>query len=357
MQLSEDNRTTWNEFVAASPFGDVLQCWEWGELKARTAWEPLHFAVPDGDGYLATALVLKRPIPRTNRSLFYCPRGPIADFAHPEALAEILDAIRAGAREHRAIALKIDPALPAHKEDLVARVREAGLRPSPTAATAFGGVQPKAVMRVDLTPDWDELLAGFHKKWRYNIRLAARKGVVVRDDCSREDMDVFFDLLQVTARRDGFQVRSRSYFHDIWELLIERDLAKLFMAYAGDDPIAGAIAFVLGKQCWYVYGASADEHRNLMPNHLTQWEIMRWAKVRGCAVYDMRGVSPEVDGEPADERLAGLNRFKRGFGAQYVEYIGDWDLVFSPLWYGLFRRALPLARRFMSRGADAEAEE
>ena len=73
--------------------------------------------------------------------------------------------------------------------------------------------------------------------------------------------------------------------------------------------------------------------------------MMRWAKGQGCTVYDMRGVSPELNGEPAEEHLSGLNRFKRGFGAQYVEYVGDLDMVYSPLWHGLMQRALPLVRR------------
>ena len=77
--------------------------------------------------------------------------------------------------------------------------------------------------------------------------------------------------------------------------------------------------------------------------------MMRWAKSRGCTVYDMRGVSPERDGEPTEAHLAGLNRFKRGFNARYVEYVGDWDLIYSPLWHSLFRRLAPLARRILPR--------
>ena len=168
------------------------------------------------------------------------------------------------------------------------------------------------------------------------------------------DRDTFYDLLEVTAQRDGFGIRAREYFHHLRELIIAAGLGELFMAYVDGTPVAGAIAFILGGQCWYVYGASDNDHRSLMPNHLVQWEIMRWAKQSGCEVYDMRGVSPEVDGKPVDERLAGLNRFKRGFGAQYVEYIGDWDLVLSRTWYGLFQRALPIVRRRMAAAAEHE---
>ncbi len=355
MQITHDHRAAWNEFVARSPFGDVLQCWEWGELKARTGWEPLHCAVADGNRLLATALVLKRPLPHTRRSLLYCPRGPVVDPAAPDALPQIVSEMRALARRHGAIALKLDPAFPAERADLVAALHGCGLSPA-AGGSGFGGVQPCAVMKVDLTPTPDELMAGFHSKWRYNIRLAARKGVTVRSECGREDMDAFFDLLRITARRDGFRVRSRAYFHDLWDLIIRPGLGTLFLVHADGVAVSGAIAFVLGKQCWYVYGASDNEHRDLMPNHLMQWEMMQWAQARGCTVYDMRGVSPEVDGEPCEPHLAGLNRFKRGFGATYVEYVGDWDLNLSPVWYWAFRKLLPVVRRSMARSALEPAE-
>ena len=352
MQISADERSDWNDFVAASGHGDVLQCWEWGELKSRTGWRPLHLGVKDRERLTAVALVLSRPIPHTGRCLFYCPRGPIADPAAPDAFESIIAQIRDHARQHRAIALKIDPAIPRDADEFVARLTSAGFCSARSVGPGFGATQPHAVMKVDIAPAEDDLLATFHSKWRYNIRLAARKAVTVSAECTRDDMDVFYDLLEVTAERDGFRVRSRSYFHDIWDVVIERDLGRLSMAYADDAPIAGAVAFVLGHQCWYVYGASDYEYRKLMPNHLVQWEMMRWAKSRGCTMYDMRGVSPEVDGEPTDEHLAGLNRFKRGFGAQYVEYVGDWDLVFSPCWYAAFQRLLPMARRLLAPGAS-----
>jgi peptidoglycan pentaglycine glycine transferase (the first glycine) len=347
----EVSPAAWNQFVAQAPSGDVLQCWEWGELKARAGWEPLHLCACDGTRLRATALVLKRRLPRTRRCLFYCPRGPVFDPADPQALVELIRTTRRAAREHGAIALKADPAITVDDEAALSALRACGLGPTRGGDSGFGGVQPKAVMKVDLRPSEDDLLQSFHSKWRYNVRLASRKGVVVRTGCQATTIDAFYDLLAVTARRDGFRIRSRQYFHDMHELIVSPGLGEFFMAYADGTPIAGALAFLLGEQCWYVYGASDNEHRELMPNHLVQWEAMRWAKARGCTVYDMRGVSPEVDGQPTEHHIAGLNRFKRGFGARYVEYIGDWDLVFSRLWYALFRRALPIVRRAPASGA------
>ena len=159
-------------------------------------------------------------------------------------------------------------------------------------------------------------------------------------------MAEFYELLVETAQRDGFTIRGRSYFDDIWELLGGRGLARMFMARYEGTLLSATLAFVLGEQCWYVYGASSNSHRDVMPNHLIQWEMMRWAKSQGCTVYDMRGVAPEGP-DAGEEGLSGLNRFKRGFGAQYVEYVGEFDLILRPMWYGMYRTAekLRTARR------------
>ena len=146
----------------------------------------------------------------------------------------------------------------------------------------FGGVQPKYVMDLDITPPLQDILAQMKSKTRYNIRYAARKGVKVIRSRRKQDLSVFYALLQETAARDGFAVRDLSYFESMWDYLIEAGLAQLFLAYHGELPLAGAIAFRLGRRAWYVYGASSDELRNLQASHLMQWEMIKWAKAFTC---------------------------------------------------------------------------
>lgn len=348
MLLTDEERKDWNAFVAASPVGDFAQAWEWGELKARTGWTPLRFALRQDAGIVAGAQVLARTMPG-GRSLFYAPRGPLLGGPDPgKTLAELLAAVAEVARERRALALKVDPAVPAADGRFVDLLAANRFRRSPRDDSAFGGLQPRYVMKVDISPDEATLLSNFHPKWRYNVRLAQRKGVVISGDTTRADVATFYAVLRETAARDGFGVRALSYFLDMWDTCVEAGLARLFLGRLGDETICGAIAFAMGKQAWYVYGASANRHRETMPNHLLQWEMMRWAKTRGCTVYDMRGVARENNGA-GDSRLHGLNRFKRGFGAQYVEYVGEFDLVYSPFWYRLLNVVEPAVRGWRGR--------
>jgi peptidoglycan pentaglycine glycine transferase (the first glycine) len=346
-ELTETAISNWNDYVAASPYGDVLQCLEWGELK-KPDWRPLPLFVGSPDNPDAVALVLRRSIPRTGRCIFYVPRGPVLDWNDRDAARAIVEKIKAEAKRQRAILIKIDPAVPAATPGIADMLQELGFTPSPDADNSFGGTQPRFVMKLDISGTEEEVTARFHQKWRYNIRLAKKKGIEVKTECTRDDVKVFHDIYRVTAERDGFTGRPLGYFQKLWDVLVEKGLAKFFVTSYEGKPLSAAICFILGPQVWYVYGASSNEHRNLMPNHAMQWAMIEWARAQGCTVYDFRGVHDikSDDGKLLDNLMDspdGLVRFKAGFGAQLVEYCGEWDLPIDKKWYWLWTKGRPRA--------------
>jgi peptidoglycan pentaglycine glycine transferase (the first glycine) len=353
---ADTDRERYNAFIASSPLADLLQAWEWGEVKRRSGWAPRRFLVEDDAGRVigATQILGRRPV-RGTPMLLYAPRGPVADGFAERPLTALIDEIRARAGD--AFVLKCDPAIEDGSPELRA-LEAVGLKLAPEAG--FGGVQPKAVMVLDLAPDEEELLAGFHSKWRYNVRLAERKGVSV-EQVTRAELPAFYDLLVETARRDRFLIRGRAYFETLFDCLEPSASIAMFLARFEGQPIAGALCMGFGPRLTYVYGASSNEHRNVMPNHLMQWHMIRWAKEHGYAIYDFRGVSPVRNGEPVEAHLAGLNRFKEGFGARYVEYAGTFDLPLRPVVYRAWRWGAPLAintlKRLKRGRASAEAAD
>lgn len=335
--LVPSDREAYDAFVSASPLADVLQSWAWGEVKRGSGWTPIRFVIERQGEIVAAAQILQtRPV-RIAPPILYAPRGPVLDYHDAEALRMLIDGVRD--RAGPAIFLKCDP--PVERGSLEAsELHAAGFRRA--GGGGFGGVQPTAVMVLDLAPGIDAVHEGFHKKWKYNIRLAERKGVEVAE-AGRDDLKVFYDLLIETAKRDRFLVRGRDYFERLYDVLEPAGQLKMFLTRTEGKPIAGAMLLCFGNRATYTYGASSNEHRNLMPNHLMQWTMIKWAAGHGYGIYDFRGVSPVRDGVPVEEHIAGLNRFKEGFGARYVEYTGELDL---PL-----RRALYLGWRYGSPAA------
>ena len=334
----------WREFVAASPHGDVLQCLEWGPVK-RPESQPLSVSLPDGDGFAATALVLKRTLPLRRatggRSLFYLPRGPILDWSRPDVFEQMVEELRALARKHRAISIKIDPCVADDYPGFKERLARVGFVPSSDVHPLFGGTQPRCNMKMSIAAPLESVLADtISAKWRYNIRLADKKGIRVETELGRDGLQIFHDIYRVTSERNEFKGYSLAYFQKMWDSLAPAHLIKLFVSFNGDKPLSAAICFLLPPQCWYMFGASSNEDRNLMPNHAMQWQMISWAKENGCTTYDFRGVpDPELGEIPAHEE--GLVRFKSGFGAQMVRYAGEFDLPLSKSWYWLWTQARP----------------
>lgn len=322
------DRARFDGFVASMPHGDALQSWAWGEVKRRSGWEPIRLLVTEGDQIRSTCQMLRLEPMRGVPPILYAPRGPVLTPGDREAARTLVTGIRRHARD--AYLFTCDPPLARSEAELLL---DAGL--SSITSEGFGGVQPRAVMTLDLTPGADEVFANFKSKWRYNTRLAERRGVKIREG-SRQDLPAFYEVLVETAIRDRFLVRGRSYFETLWDELGSACMLRLLLAEVEGDLVAGILLFSFGERVTYVYGASSARHREAMPNHLLQWTAIRDAAEAGMKVYDFRGVSPEVNGEATEPHLAGLNRFKAGFGARYQEYVGTLDLPLRPAWYKLW---------------------
>ncbi len=334
----------WNEFVSTCPHGHLLQSWQWGEFKGRFGWRPMRAVVLSEDGRIrAAGQLLLRRLPY--RSLAYVPRGPACEPADGDALRLLLDALHNAARRQGAIALKVEPPWP-DGAAAAAWWTGRGFRPSPQT------IQPRRTIIVDLLPDEEAILAQMKPKWRYNIRLAARKEVTVRHG-SAEDLPTFYSLMQETSRRDGFAIHVPAYYEAGYRLFAPDRVALLIAEYRG-EPLAALMAFSCGRQAVYMWGASSDRERPRMPNHLLQWEAMRWARERGCAEYDLWGI-PDVEPGSPSAGLAGVERFKAGFGGRDTRYVGAFDYVYSPLVYWAFTR-LWARRRAAARRAQAREE-
>lgn len=334
-----------------------MQSYEWGDIKGRFGWKPLRIVGENDNGEIvAAASLLLRSIQRTGKCIAYAARGPVLDTTNAGLVSEFTDGLRKIALSKGAILIKIDPPVPIEDEVSAANLESVGFKPFDDPS-GFGGTQPKCVMKLDIDLPIDEVFAKFKNKWRYNIRLAEKKGVIVKSDCTKEDLPAFFDLLKVTAERDRFLVRNYKYFEAMWDILAPAGYAKIFLTYFEGQPLSGALAFKFGDRAWYTYGASSNEYRNLMPNHIMQWAMIQWAKSEGCKWYDFRGVSPRRDASEEDDHLQGLNRFKEGFSPRYVEYIGEYDMPLSPMWYWLFNKAKPTVSKLLKMKARASAKD
>jgi len=316
----------WDELVVANPDGgQVLQTRAWGEFKRSWGWRPTYWIAETDDAEVAV-LFLRRRIWGFG-DLWYAPKGP--GVLDARALVTLL-ADRRAMRD--AFLVKVEPEIREAGANLDA-LRRAGLRKS------VDDVQiSRSTIVVDIDGDEDALLASFKPKCRYNIRLAARRGVEVEAvPMTDANIATMYSLMAATRERAGFFLRSPAYFRGYWELQAASDQAQLFFATFQGRVLAGVVATHVGAHGWYKDGGSVKEHSELMAPHLLQWEVMRWLRGRGVRSYDLVAV-PHSSMLSEEHPLHGLYRFKSGFSETITDFVGTWDLPLRPRAVGAWRQ-------------------
>ncbi|MFN8439853.1 MAG: peptidoglycan bridge formation glycyltransferase FemA/FemB family protein [Caldilineaceae bacterium] len=342
----------WRSILSTLPNPHVLQSWEWGAVKGQTEWHAERYVLNEAnDSPLAAfQLLWRQPIPYLPLRIAYVPKGPVVDWQDERKVKAALSWIVIEARQRGCLFVKIDPDV---REDspegkrLLTTLRSNGWRYSDDQ------IQFKNTGYSDLTTGETALLDGMKQKWRYNVRLAEKRGIRVREG-GPGDLHIFYDLYAETGQRDGFLIRPYDYYRTTWQTFLSAQAevgnpagGALLLAEHAEEPtaVAGIFLFRYGRRVWYFYGASSERRRRDMPNYLLQWEALRWAINQGCTIYDWWGAPTEI--ENAEDGMQGVWQFKQGFGAEFQPHVGAWDYPVWPLLYDGYTRLIPLVLQWM----------
>jgi peptidoglycan pentaglycine glycine transferase (the first glycine) len=339
------DRAAWNTFVESQATGNITQTWEWADLAHAAGGNALRLgAYMDGELRGAMLIVVERA-PLLRRPYFYVPRGPVVADPQSPALAALCARAEEEARKRGAFMLKVEPYVRDGDATWLDALAALGFQRNPYAT------HPRRSWTLDVRPTEEQLLAGMKEKWRYNIRLATKKGVQAREATNDADIATFYRLYQETAARDGIWIHPKEHYERFLKLYGERDAAALLLAEYEGEPIAALIVAKCGPVATYMFGASSNQQRNRMPNHLLQWTAIRWARAHGCSLYDFRAIAEVL--EP-DEDMYSLYTYKQGFGGESFLALETLDKPDSAPVYWLYRRTLAIKRERDRRRHAAE---
>ena len=350
--------------------GSFLQTPFWCNFKSRHGWTYSRFVLEivykDGEepqSLTEEVSVLNRSFARGKFSIAYVPLFPRLPFDREQISA--LDQTIEFTNLLHDIAFALKPELPAntiairfdpdvdfetveereeynHGMKIVSFADKLGLKKNHV------DIQPPDTTLVDLTAGEDEILSRMHSKWRYNIRLAEKKGVVIKRYLGNslnlsEKIDRFYELTKETNARDGNASHAKEYYLDLIKASAQEieagadvPVVSLYIAEHEGEEIASIMTLFSHDEAIYLYGASSNHKRNLMPNHLLQWTAIKDAKAYGSKYYDMYGMPP--DGENENHPMHGLYMFKANFGGRIIHSIGSWDVPFKNI-YSLYTTA------------------
>lgn len=298
--MAEITKENFNK-IATHP----LQTWEWGEFRKAAGNEVVRF--PFGQ------LTLHK-IPFTSFKVGAFIKGP-------KPTREMLDRLKEVAKEKSLIFMKLEPNV-LKDSNLEKLLRENGCVPGKTLFTP-------TTFWIDLTRSEEELLASFHPKTRYNIRVAQKNEVEVTEDNSPPAFEKYLELTRKTVERQGFYGHTERYHRLMWETLHPSGIAHLLTARYKGEIITTWVLFAWKGFLYYPYGASTEEHKNVMANNLIMWEAIKFGKNLGLRTFDLWGHEPGK----------GFTRFKEGYNPKVLEFLGTWDLVTNPPLYWIYRLA------------------
>lgn len=237
----------------------------------------------------------------------------------PTPTKQMLEDLKKIGREKNLIFIKLEPNVE-KEESLVKLMRSSGAVSGKTLFTP-------TTFWIDLTPSEEKLMKSFSSKTRYNIRVAERNGVTVKEDNSDKAFERYLSLTRETVRRQGFYAHTEKYHRLMWEILRKAGIAHLLVATYKKQIITTWILFEWRKFLYYPYGASTEEHKNVMANNLMMWEAIKFGKKLGLTTFDLWG----------REEGKGFTKFKEGYNPKVIEFLGTWDLAINKPIYEIYR--------------------
>lgn len=286
----------------------ITQSWEWGEFRSQTPTIKKVLRLGSNDRVFQ---ILFSRLPHLPFTIAYLPRCRFPSL-------EELEEIKKYCREQKAIFLKIEPNQLANGDTIM----NYGNKSDP--------ILPQHTIYIDLSKTEEELLKNMHEKTRYNIRLAQKKGVVVKEENSKDGLEKFIAILQATEKRQGFYSHTPNYYRLLWQTLSPHKITHILNAYVNDRLAASIMLFHFKDFLYYPYGGSNTEFREFMAPQLLHWEAMRLGKDLRCKIYDLWG-SYKYSKEESDP-FYGIYRLKSGFGGAEIDFPDSIDVPLSPLY-------------------------
>ena len=294
---------------------------EWGNEILETPW----------------GILTLHKLPFTNYKLAIFEKGPVPT-------NDMLTGLKKIARDNNIIFIKLEPNIGweipnsefqiPNKSKLIKILKENGAVPGKRFFTP-------TTFWIDLTKSEEELLKSFSSKTRYNIRLAERKGVVVKEDNSDKAFGRYLELTRETTQRQAFFAHTEKYHKLMWKHLKDAGIAHLLTAIYQNEIITTWILFVWKDFLYYPYGASTDKHKEVMANNLMMWEAIKFGKKEGLKTFDLWG----------REEGKGFTKFKEGYNPRIVEFLGTWDLVVNKPVYRIYRVAEQIRWKILKTSA------
>lgn len=386
-----------------------LGSYEWGELSEKRNWIPYYVGVKKDGELVATAVLLKRNLvfgytyvycPRgfsldyTNLDLVeYITRG-IKEFCiNQRALFFRIDP---DLKLHT-IDLNGNILEGESNESLVDYLKSIGYLHKPLTY-AFEGEQPRFTFRTNISGSMEEIMNRYSKTTIHEIRKS-RECSVIAYKGQREDIKEFIRLMKMTEARQDFYSHEAEYYYTFYDLLSKSGMADIYIGKVDISKLKErtekelkdnkalmndlenrtgkkkeklskeinnrivalerkkqelehiqsgeviASAYIVVKyldKFWTLYGANDMAYSKYYVNYAVYQKMIEDANSLGYKIFDGFGTVGRID---VNSNATGLFEFKKKWGGELTEFIGEFDYVINKPIYFAYTNLIPLYHR------------
>lgn len=386
---------TYDQFVKNSPYVHYMKTSMWAKVKANQGYKAHYIGFYLHDELIATALGLENSY-LFNRYL-YIPNGLCIDYEDKELLSTALGLLTDYAAKLHLTFLRIDPNVQRCPRDIVGNQLPGFDHDDITQTIVKNGFVHKGynfaydgswynryTLAIDLNDDIAQIKKRFNKQKITSLNRHAIIGLTTHIG-SFDDLSYLCDFEKQLCAIQGFKPNKITYFKNILDEF--KDNARLYVTslnikqmiqgindelasrkYAKDPEarkakeneltkaiiiqqrygnneivIACGLFLYYGSKSWDLYTYNHKDFNFLKPVDNLHWYAINDLKSQGVTFYDMCGFSGLTN---KDDPHYGLYNYKRSFGSQFIEHIGEFDHIYQPIKYKIFKKEKVISYHF-----------
>lgn len=326
--ISPEYKTEWENLVKSNPSSGFMQSFFWTDLKQLLGWETYKIGIFEKNKLIGGAVIGKFSHFK-KISFLAIPEGPVLPYEKKDSekmfdlliseIDQIANLNEGKLSSHLSIEPKLEKTPPYFK-----RFKKAAL-----------DNQPIKTLLIDLSLSEDKILRQMKPKGRYNIKVAQKNNVEIYKETLSEGINNFVGLYKEFTKAHKIKPKDDSYFESLAKVVPNKN-AEIYFAKKGKSILSSAIIIYFGDSATFLYGASSENHKNLMASYLMQFEIIKNAKKLGYKWYDLYALSP--DEKDVTHPWYGFSVFKRKFGGIEKNFIGGYDFIYNKKLYKEYER-------------------
>ncbi|MGO8786801.1 MAG: lipid II:glycine glycyltransferase FemX [Terriglobia bacterium] len=295
---------------------NLFQTWpyaavRWGEKRLA------HVVLKRGREIAAAAQVVFMKVPLFSAGLAYVKWGPLWHTRGAAAPLDILHKMLAALRTIYAcqgrMLLRVSP-WEFEDQERHAIIHGAGFKVNSAAERVRTAV-------LDLSYSMDELRASLSRHWRYNLRLAEKNELEVREGFTDALIEDFFTLYDDMRQRKGKgKIPRMKYLSHVQRELPEPLRLRIMICRHAGLPVAGLVVSAMGSKAFAVAAATGTSGMDLRGSYLLQWRMIRWLKDQNVLWYDLARINEKTH--------PGTTQFKLGLAGKLgitVNYLGEFE--------------------------------